>query len=305
MRVFVTGGTGLIGSAIVEKLIRHQHDVLALARSRASHKMLADLGATPIRGDITNPTAWVNDLPDVDAVIHTACDFSDQMPGIDANLLDHLIPALHRMPGPVRFLYTGGVWSYPQTEPGQIGDETLPFASLPEFDWMIAGLNRILGDEKLHGLIIHPGCVYATGRHGHTGLFERAITSAQSNKVITIVGGDHIDQPMVHTDDLADLYYRALTNAKPGSSYIGVAINGVSNDAVATLIARHFAIEDCLFETISIQTAMSRLGNWAEGLGHHQHLSSAKAMRELGWAPKHLDIEQDIKACATAMTAQS
>ncbi|KZD00799.1 MULTISPECIES: NAD-dependent epimerase/dehydratase family protein [unclassified Thalassospira] len=305
MRVFVTGGTGLIGSAIVENLIRHQHDVVALARSRDSHKMLADLGATPIRGDITKPAAWVNDLPDVDAVIHTACDFSDQMPRIDANLLDHLIPALHRMPGMVRFLYTGGVWSYPQTEPGQIGDETLPFAALPEFDWMIAGLSRILGDEKLHGIIIHPGCVYATGRRGHTGLFERAITSAQSNKVITIVGGDHVDQPMVHTDDLADLYCRALYNAKPGSSYIGVAINGVSNDAVAKLIASHLAIEDCQFETISTQTAMSRLGNWAEGLGHHQHLSSTKAMRELGWPPKHLDIEQDIKACAAATPTQS
>ena len=301
MRVFVTGGTGLIGSAIVENLIRHQHDVVALARSRASHEMLVRLGATPIRGDITAPTAWVNGLPDVDAVIHTACDFSDQMPRIDANLLDHLIPALHRMPGPVRFLYTGGVWSYPQTQPGQVGDETLPFASLPEFDWMIAGLNRILGDEKLHGIIIHPGCVYATGRNGHTGLFERAITSAQSIKMITIVGGDHIDQPMVHTDDLADLYGRALTNAKPGSSYIGVAINGVSNATIAKLIARHFHIENCQFETISPQTAMARYGNWADGLGHHQHLSSAKAMHELGWAPKHLDIEQDIKVCAAAL----
>lgn len=305
MRVFVTGGTGLIGSTIVENLILHQHDVLALARSRASHKMLAHLGATPIRGDITNPTAWVKALPDVDAVIHTACDFSDQMPRIDANLLDHLIPALHHMPGPVRFLYTGGVWSYPQTEPGQIGDETLPFAALPAFDWMIAGLNRILADEKLHGIIIHPGCVYATGRHGHTGLFERAVTSAQSNKLITIVGGDHVDQPMVHTDDLADLYCLALGNAKQGSSYIGVAINGVSNAAIAKLIASHFAIEDCQFETISPQTAMDRLGNWAEGLGHHQHFSSAKAIRELDWKPTHLDIEQDIKTCAAAMAGQS
>jgi len=305
MRVFVTGGTGLIGSAIVENLIRHQHDVVALARSPASHAMLVRLGATPIRGDITNPTAWVNGLPDVDSVIHAACDFSDQMPHIDANLLDHLLPALAAMPATVRFLYTGGVWSYPQTEPGQIGDETLPFASLPEFDWMIAGLNRILADEKLHGIIIHPGCVYATGRHGHTGLFERAITSAQSSKIITIVGGEHIDQPMVHTDDLADLYRRALTTAKPGSSYLGVAINGVSNAAVAKLIAKHFAIEDCDFETISTQTAMARYGDWADGLGHHQHLSSAKAMSELGWDPKHLDIEQDIKACAEALMDQS
>lgn len=305
MRVFVTGGTGLIGSAIVENLIRHKHDVFALARSDASHEMLRRLGASPIRGDITDPTAWVNDLPDVDAVIHAACDFSDQMPRIDANLLDHLIPTLHRMPGTVRFLYTGGVWSYPQTEQGQIGDETLPFASLPEFDWMIAGLNRIVGDEKLHGIVIHPGCVYATGHHGHTGLFDRAITSAQSGKMITIIGGDHIDQPMVHADDLADLYCLALCNAKPGSSYIGVAINGISNTAIAKLIARHFAIEDCQFETISTQTAMARFGDWADGLGHHQHLSSAKAMRELGWDPKHLDIEQDIKACAAKMANKS
>ncbi|NIY75850.1 hypothetical protein HED22_09360, partial [Thalassospira sp. HF15] len=92
--------------------------------------------------------------------------------------------------------------------------------------------------------------------------------------------------------------------AKPGSSYLGVAINGVSNAAIAKLIASHFAIEDCQFETISPQTAMARYGDWADGLGHHQHLISAKAMRELGWDPKHRNIEQDIKACAAALMDQ-
>ncbi|WP_033067311.1 NAD-dependent epimerase/dehydratase family protein [Thalassospira australica] len=305
MRVFITGGTGLIGSAIIDKLIKKDHHVIALARSSASASKLRVAGASPLMGDITTPQNWITALPDIDAVIHAACDFSDQMPRIDANLLDHLIPTLHRMPGTVRFVYTGGVWSYPETKPGQIADETVPFASLPDFDWMIAGINRILGDEKLHGIIIHPGCVYATGRHGHIGLFHRAITSGQSDKRITIVGGDDINQPMVHTDDLADLYYRALINAKAGSSYIGVAINGVSNKTVAELIAKHFAIAECRFETISKQTAMDRLGNWAAGLAHHQHVSSAKAMRELGWKPKHLDIDQDIKASAAALTGQS
>lgn len=305
MRVFITGGTGLIGSAIIDTLIPQGHQVIALARSNASSAKLRAVGAEPLMGDIMTPQTWVKDLPDVDAVIHTACDFSDQMPRIDANFLDHVIPVLHRMPATVRFIYTGGVWSYPETQPGQIGDEAQPFASLPDFDWMIAGINRILGDEKLHGIVIHPGCVYATGRHGHTGLFDRAITSGQRDKLITIVGGDHIDQPMVHADDLADLYHRALINAKSGASYVGVAINDVSNDEVAKLIARHFAIDGCQFETIAKQTAVDRLGNWAEGLGHHQHFSSAKAMRELGWQPGHLDIEQDIKACALAMADQS
>ena len=298
MRVFVTGGSGLIGSAIVENLINHQHDVFALARSDASHKMLSDLGATPIMGDITNPAAWVGHLPNVDAIIHTACTFADDMAKADGILLDHLLPAARQMPGPVRFIYTGGTWLFPETGPDTEIDESCMFDPLPDFQWMCPGIDRVLGDDGIDGIIIHPACVYATGRHGHYGLLTRDMETAHTDNRVTIIGYGEITLPMIHGDDLADLYRLALCHAKPGTSYFGVGINDVSNHRLAHLIATRFGGRDCKVGTITTQTAMDRLGSWAAGLAHHHVMSNQKARRDLGWSPAHQDIAADINAIA-------
>ena len=70
MRVFVLGGTGSIGSAVVQKLVERGHDVCGLARSQTAAAKLAELGATPVAGDIAAPEPWTERLPLVDAVIH-------------------------------------------------------------------------------------------------------------------------------------------------------------------------------------------------------------------------------------------
>jgi len=303
MRVFITGGTGLIGSAMLKNLIAHGHKVFALARSDISKTKLIKAGATPVMGDITQPEIWCNDLPAIDGLIHAACDFSDDMANIDANLLDHLIPALHRQSGFVRFIYTGGIWLYPQAGPSDPAiDETTPFAPLPEFQWGEAGINRVLSDQNIAGIIIHPACVFATGEQGRTGHFDRDIETAKTQNRVTVIGGDDIYQPLVHADDLADLYRLALEHAKPGSSYIGSTIHDLSNRKAADLIARHFGSKNTRVETITPETAMARLGNWARGLAHSQHFSSAKAQRELGWSPKHRDIEAALKEIRSRQT---
>lgn len=301
MRVFITGGTGLIGSAIVQNLIAHNHQIIALARSETSKNKLITAGATPIPGDITRPKKWCADLPDIDAVIHTACDFSDDMANMDATLLDHLIPALQRQPDPVRFIYTGGNWMYPQTNTTPTSsasitavDETTPFDPLPEFLWGLPGIERVLSAPNLAGIVIHPSCVYDTGEKGQSGILARDIQTAQTDNRVTFVGGDHIYQPMVHADDIADLYRLALERAKPGESYIGSAINDVSTREVAELIATHFGSENCQIDTISTADAMARFGNWARGLAHNQQLSSAKAIQDLGWSPRHTDFAADM-----------
>ncbi|MEQ8284873.1 NAD-dependent epimerase/dehydratase family protein [Thalassospira sp.] len=303
MRVFITGGTGLIGSAVLKNLIAHDHKVFALARSENSKNNLITAGATPIMGDITEPEIWCADLPEIDSFIHTACDFSDQMAKIDATLLDQLIPALHRQARPVRLIYTGGIWMYPESSPSDpMMDETTAFAPLPEFQWGIAGINRVLSDEKIDGIILHPACVYTSGEDGRTGHFDRDIDTIKTQNRVTVIGGDEIYQPLVHANDLADLYRLALEKAKPGSSYIGSTIHDLSNRAAADLIARHFGSGNTRVETITAETAMARLGDWARGLAHSQHFSSAKAQRELGWNPKHRDIEDAIRTIKAQKT---
>src|SRR5450432_4098556 len=98
MRVFVLGGTGSIGSAVVCELVRRGHEVHGLARSDASAAKLAELGAVPFPGDIASPERWAGTLPDIDAIIHAACDFNAAMGEIDRRLLDVLLPALAAQP---------------------------------------------------------------------------------------------------------------------------------------------------------------------------------------------------------------
>jgi uncharacterized protein YbjT (DUF2867 family) len=130
VRIFVLGGTGSIGSAVVRELVRHGHEVHGPARSDASAAKLDDLGATPLPGDIASPERWVRTLPHLDAVIHAACDFSTAMGEIDRHLLDVLLPALAAQPKKPRFIYTGGCWLFGATG-DEVATEETPFSRLP------------------------------------------------------------------------------------------------------------------------------------------------------------------------------
>lgn len=96
LRVFVTGGTGVIGSAVVREQIARGQGVVGLARSETAAARLAARGAAPMAGDISSPETWVARIPDVDAVVHLACDFESDMGAIEQHLLDALLPALGR-----------------------------------------------------------------------------------------------------------------------------------------------------------------------------------------------------------------
>ena len=305
MRIFITGGTGLIGAAIIRNLVAHHHDVFALARKASSARKLQSLGATPISGDITQPETWTRQLselaPELNGVIHAACDFSDAMPAIDQNLLDHLIPVLHRMPNPVKFIYTGGSWLFPACTADAPITETTAFDPLPEFRWMVPGIKRVLSDQGLHGMVIHPACVYATEPFGHTGLLAPLIETARSHNYVNAVNENAVCLPMVHADDLADLYRLALEKADRGACFNGVALNGISNRTTAELVAHYFGGVDCAIRPMSLPDAMQQLGGWARGLGRNQHLFNQRAVDELGWQPRHLDFKADIRHLAGAL----
>jgi nucleoside-diphosphate-sugar epimerase len=111
-----------------------------------------------------------------------------------------------------------------------------------------------------------------------------------------VVGSEAVRWPLVHSDDLANLYALALENAPARSSYIGAAIEGLAVGRVARALAKRFGTRRREPEIISAEVAAAELGDWAKGFALDQQLSGAKARRELGWAPKHLDPEGEIAA---------
>jgi nucleoside-diphosphate-sugar epimerase len=98
----------------------------------------------------------------------------------------------------------------------------------------------------------------------------------------------------VHSEDLATLYTLALRNAPPGSSYIGAAIEGLAGGRIAGAFARRFGTRLRMPDIISTEALASELGAWARGYALDQQLSGAKARRDLGWRPQHVDPEREI-----------
>jgi nucleoside-diphosphate-sugar epimerase len=289
VRVFVLGGTGSIGSPIVRELVRRGHDVRALARSEVAAAKLGESGATPVAGDIASPEPWAGRLPRVDALIHAACDFSPEMGAIDARLLDVLLPSLAAQPTKPRFIYTGGCWLFGATG-DDIATEQTPFRPLPAFAWMVPHLRRILEAPEIDGIVIHPAMVYTPGG----GVFSRFVRNAVEGEAIGVVESEAVRWPLVHSEDLAGLYALALEHASAGSSYIGAAIDGLAVGRIARAFARRFGTRREMPQIVSGDAIANELGEWARGYALDQRLSGAKARRDLGWKPKHLDPECEI-----------
>jgi nucleoside-diphosphate-sugar epimerase len=298
LRVFVLGGTGSIGSAVVRKLVACRHEVLGLARSEASAAKLGEFGATAIAGNIafpapSSPESWIGKLAGIDAVIHAACDFSTDMEAIERRLLDALLPALARQANKPRFIYTGGCWLFGATG-DKVATEETPFNPLSAFAWMVPHLQRVLAAPGIDSIVIHPAMVYAP----RGGVFHRFAREACERDAVRVVDSEAVRWPLVHGEDLADLYARALERAPAGSSYIGSAIAGLPIGHIARAFAKRFDTPHQDPRIISTDAIAAELGEWARGYALDQRLSGVKAQRELGWRPKHLDPESEIATLA-------
>jgi nucleoside-diphosphate-sugar epimerase len=287
--VFVLGGTGSIGAAVVSELIRRGHEVCALARSEDAATKLRLTGATPVAGDIASPDRWAARLPSLDAVIHAACDFDSDMGAIDRRLLDALLPSLAAQPTRPRLIYTGGCWLFGATG-DDVATERTPFDPLPAFAWMVPHLRRVLAAPGIDGIVIHPAMVYTPGG----GVFDRFAREAVEREAIRVVGSEAVRWPLVHRDDLATLYALAIETAPAQSSYIGATLEGLAVGRIARTFARRFGTPREAPEIISAETIAAEMGAWATGYALDQRLSGAKAKRELGWRPRHLNPESEI-----------
>jgi nucleoside-diphosphate-sugar epimerase len=244
----------------------------------------------PIEGDIEFPDGWIAALPQIDAVIHMACDFKTAMARIDRKLLDALLPALAAQHTRVRLIYTGGCWLFGAGGDDLVTEQT-PFRPLPAFAWMVQSVERVLAFAQIDGIVIHPAMVYEPT----AGVFLRFFTEAADRDRVRVVGSEAVRWPLVHSEDLADLYVSALERAPAGSSYIGAPVEGLAVGRIARAFADRFNTPNRVPEEVAPDAIAAELGEWARGYAWDQRLSGAKARRELGWQPRHLDPEGEIR----------
>lgn len=283
MRVFITGATGTIGTAILHQLVAEGHEVTALTRSQTGRQCVMAAGATPYAGDLRTPGDWTRHAVSHDAIVHTAATFDENMGKVDDGVVTALLESVRKERHRPRLLYTGGCWLYGETGE-RVADEDHPFAPLPAFAWMLRHATRLLASPDFSTAIIHPAMVYC--RTG--GVLQRFMSDAAQRRPIEIWGTRAARWPIIHRQDLADVYCALLTRGDLLGHFNAVSERGVPVEEIADHIARYHGSRHP-HVVVPTETLVARHGAWARGPTMDQQMTAQKLHRLLGWTPKHGD----------------
>ena len=290
MRVFVTGASGFIGSAVVPELIGAGHQVLGLARSEASAAALVAAGAEVHRGSLEDMDSLRSGAAASDGVIHCAYihDFSDMAGAAvaDRGAIETIGVALAGSDRP--FVITSGTLL---VSPGSLAtEEDAPPVGPGSHPRAAAeGLALALASRGVRVSVIRlPPSVHGDGDHG----FVPAIIGIARAKGVSAYVGDGLNHwPAVHRLDAAHLYRLALEKGTAGSRYHGVADEGVPVREIAEVIGRHL---DIPVAGKSSEEAADHFGFLGYFLGINGPASSAQTRERLGWHPTQPGLIADL-----------
>jgi len=276
MRIFLTGGTGHVGSAVLDAFVRARHQVEALVRTPENAADVQARGARPVLGDLRSPASYADAAAASDGVVHTAVDYSPRGSALDAAALD-VVLALPPRPG--RFvLYTSSVWVLGNCP--RPADETASLNPIELAAWQPAHEGRVLNARTsgIRPIVVRPGLVYGAARGIVGDVFKDA-----ANSLIRIVGSGENHWPLIYDRDLADLYVRlAATTAASGVFHA----NDEGDETVSIIveaIAAHAKTQPSI-RHLPLSEARKKMGPHADALALDQLLRSPRA-RALGWSP--------------------
>ncbi|MEY9954246.1 SDR family oxidoreductase [Leifsonia sp. EB34] len=286
MRIFVTGTSGWIGSAVVPELISHGHQVLALARSDASAAAVLRAGAAVLRGDLEDVGLLRKAAEETDAVIHLAYRHDlGQIGGADADA-GAIRAFLDAAAGTdKRVIVTGATI----TTPGRAATEEDPLTPVGPIAARIENLRNALAaaqDGANVSLVMIPRTVHGEGeRHGFV---PQLIARARQNGFSGYVGDGSNRWPAVHVSDAAVLYRLAVESAPAGSVLHAVGEEGVRVRDIAEAIGRHLGLPAESRPQPEFGMPLGAL------LGTDMPASSALTRNLLGWEPTHVTLLEDI-----------
>lgn len=288
MRIFVTGASGWIGSAVVPELIGAGHQVLGLARSDASARAIAGMGAEVLRGDLNETGTLRAGALDSDGVIHLAF-----QPGrtrfeaaaqTDASAIETFAASLA---GSGKPLVISGATIVTPGRPATERDELIATGPVaPRITNMRAGLAAADRDVR-SCLVMLPRSVHGQGeRHGFV---PQLIAIARAKGVSGYIGDGSSRWPAVHVKDAASLYRLAVEQAPAGAVLNAVGDEGVPVREIAEAIARHLNLPARSLPAGEFEGMLVPL------LSTDMPASSAITQELLGWKPTRPGLIEDIE----------
>ena len=289
MNVFLTGGAGLIGSAVVAELLANDHSVLALARSEASALALTSAGAEPVRGDLADLDALRSGAAESDGVIHLAFSHDFTSPDAIARAVAEESSALatlgEELLGTDRpFVTVSGT----PPVPGRVSTEADPLPTNGPVGGRSRSVMAVL-DLASHGVrssaVRMPRTVHNQGHGGFAGM----LTQIARRTGVSGYPGDGTQRwPAVHALDAALLLRLALERAEAGTSWHAVADEGDAVRDIAAVIGRRLGQP---VETVPTET----YGALGPIFAIDQPASSTHTRRTLGWEPTHPSLLEDLE----------
>jgi nucleoside-diphosphate-sugar epimerase len=289
MHVFITGGTGLIGSAVVAELLANGHTVLGLARSVGAADALRDAGAEPLRGDLADLDALRAGAAKADGVIHLAFghDFSsaDSIARAIAEESDAVGAMAHELRGSGRPLVA--VAGTPAV-PGRASTEDDPQLATGPVGARSLTVQSVLAaaEEGVRGTAVRmPRTVHNHGNGGFAGILTRI---ARDTRVAGYPGDGAQRWPAVHALDAAVLFRLALELAPAGTAWHAVADEGVAVRDIAEVIGRRLGL--------TVQSVpQDAFGPLGIAFATDQPSSSLITREALGWVPTHPGLLEDLE----------
>jgi nucleoside-diphosphate-sugar epimerase len=276
MKIFLTGGSGYIGSAVAQRLKKAGHDVLALVRSEEKGKALKEAGIKLVVGDLASPAGYSAAAYGRQAFVHTAIDYERETAELDRKTIQAARDLLSGQVG-ATFIYTSGCWVYGPTE--TVADESAPLKPPRASAWRPANEQLALGQTKdgIRAAVVRPAIVYG----GSGGIPAMFFASALKSGAAQMVGDGRNHWPLVHVDDLAELYVRLVERAPAGSIYNGADPSQLTQREVAEAASRAAG------KGGKVQETPPDGSPYHEALMLDQRISSEKARNDLDWRPRH------------------
>jgi nucleoside-diphosphate-sugar epimerase len=290
MRIFLTGATGFIGSAIVPELLDAGHQVLGLTRSDAGAQSLLAVGAEVHRGDLEDPETLRNGAATADGVIHCAFDhdFSNFMANCekDRRAIEALGSALAGSDRPLVITSGTGMGN---GKPGQPAteDHFNPDHPNPRKASELAGVAA--ASKGVNVSVVRLPQVHDPVKQG---LITPFIQLAREKGIVAYVGDGLNRWPAVHVRDAARLYKLAIEKCVVGARYHAVGEQGVPVREIAEVIGRGLKMP---VVSLTAEEAPGHFGWLAAFVGFDMPASSAQTQARLGWQPAGPGLLADLE----------